>query len=137
MYITLEAGGSRPPTNAESTQIRLALSCAKILSGVSYTAGDSPITLATDGQVVFVDASAGNVTVRLPTISGATTRSVRFKRVDDSAFTVTILPSTANPGATIDNESSQTLPGLSAAEIVTGSSNWWVISFSLNGALLV
>jgi hypothetical protein len=46
------------------------------------------------GQVVLIGATAltTNITITLPTVVGNTNKSIRFVRVDNSAFTVTIAP---------------------------------------------
>ena len=80
--------------------------------------------LATD-HMIFVNASAGNITITLPTASGIIGRQYIIKRVDGTANNVTIDP---NASETIEAASSKSLMDQSSVVIVSDNSNWWITS---------
>ena len=80
--------------------------------------------LATD-HMIFVNASAGNITITLPTASGIIGRQYIIKRVDGTANNVTIDP---NASETIEAASSKSLMDQSSVVIVSDNSNWWIMA---------
>lgn len=67
---------------------------------------DTTYTLTTSAPVIFVDALLGNVTVTLPSVSGAIQFIIKRMDSNSNSNTVTVLP---NAGGTIDGQSSYVL----------------------------
>lgn len=136
MYITLESGGSRPPTSSEALQIRTALGCAQAPTRENYAFADSPVSLVDEDLMVFVDATAGNVVLNLPAIT-AIFRTITIKRVDETANTVTVQPEAADLAGTVrvDGETSQGVGPNSACDIRSNTTQWWTTSYTVNGAI--
>jgi len=84
---------------------------------------NTPYTLISSDECIFIDATDGNIVVNMPAIvsSGTTARIYRFKRLDSSANTIQINGS----GSNIDGSSSYYLPGrYSACSLVDNGSEW-------------
>lgn len=81
---------------------------------------------ATSGEVVILcntTTAAGNITITIPTAS-ANTCTYHIKKVDVSAFTVTIMPTTS----TIEGATSAILKiGGASIDIVSDNTNWFII----------
>ena len=130
MYITLEDGGARPPTDAEAAQIRKALGCSAVNPAfVTYTDTDSPVSLEDNGATVYLDATAGDITVSLPPLSATAGQQVTIKRMDASVNTVTIQPD-AGDAAMIEGYA--TLPLDPGGMVTVGGNNaeWRVLVYS-------
>ena len=134
MFITLEAGGSRPPTDAEKIQIRAALDCATVLTRLSYVFGDSPVALAGNDLMVFVSAAAGNVEIRLPLLTAAM-QNVIIKRTDTSVNTVTVIPHATNVGSILDGAANLLLPARAGVTIRSNTTAWWVTDFTIDNSV--
>ena len=80
--------------------------------------------LATD-HMIFVNASAGNITITLPTASGIIGRQYIIKRVDGTVNNVTIDP---NASETIEGASNKSLTDQCSVVIVSDNNNWWITS---------
>jgi hypothetical protein len=85
--------------------------------------GDSPYTMGSE-QILFIDASGGNVTLNLPAPSGDNDGAMfRIKRVDgdeDNSATVA-------SAASIEGGSSISLNCKAAVQVVSDGSAWWII----------
>lgn len=126
------------PTQQASIRGFLSLSSTPPDSGFdSYDDGDSPVTLTTDGRVVYVDATSGDVVVNLPPISEERQQAIIIKRVDTSLNGVTIQPSSGDSGVNVEGGASVNVPGLASVEVRSNTSHWWVISLLLPGTLTI
>ena len=137
MYITLETGGSRPPTTAEASQIRAALGCAAasdlalLTTRYNYAFADTPVTIDYEGGVIFVDCTLGNVLIYLPAITAAMQTFV-IRRIDTaSANTLTIQPAVADaPGVQIEGGSGVVVPEGAGLTVRSNTTHWWLTSLS-------
>lgn len=143
MYITLESGGSRPPTTDEATQIRAALlaaasaDVAQLYNRYNYITANSPATLTVNGGTLFVNCDTGNITIYLPAITPAM-QSFDIRRVDtNSAYTLTVLPAVADVGVLIDGSASLLLPRNSAVTIRSNTTQWRLTTFISTGDSIV
>ena len=136
-----------PPSPAQITQLWESLSRASALdqptldaltslltslapkvTQLSVAFADSPVTLAAGGILVFVDATLGNITIRLPEVVGAgDLQTLLIKRTDAvEARTVTILPAVADAAVEIEGDPSRLLLPLGSVELSSDNTNWWV-----------
>jgi hypothetical protein len=77
---------------------------------------------ASNGDVVLADASAGAITVTLPTPTAGAV--INVKKIDSSANAVTI----DGAGATIDGQASiQITTQYESYTLVSDGSNWYII----------
>jgi hypothetical protein len=80
-------------------------------------------------QVIFIDATAGNVTVTLPlanALGAGKTQRLAFKRIDSSGNTATIQRGGSN---TIEGSTTTPLAALGGKDVVSDSvSAWWIVS---------
>jgi hypothetical protein len=84
-------------------------------------------TVSAQDHIVLISAAANNVVVTLPLANAAggfTTQSLRFKRVDASANTVTVQRQGTN---TIDGATSFTLASLASKDLESDGSGTWYI----------
>jgi hypothetical protein len=83
-------------------------------------------TAAATDHTILVDASAGNVTITLPTAASIAGREYCIKRIDTSANTVTIATTSSQ---TIDNAASDSLAttGRPTWRYKSDGSNWWSV----------
>tara|TARA_R110002110_G_scaffold8326_2_gene41813 strand:- start:567 stop:983 length:417 start_codon:yes stop_codon:yes gene_type:complete len=133
-FITLEPGGSRPPTEQEQIDIRAALNLAsqtdldkvgRKRTEITFT--DTPAALTDiDQGVIFVDATAGAIDISLPLIT-ATLQSFVFKRTDATANVVTISPNAADTTVNLENATSLVLAAQAAKDIRSSTTHWWVL----------
>lgn len=83
---------------------------------------DTSVTLEYDNYII--DASANNVTMTLPDMTGiGFGKSIIFSRVDQSNFTVTIVAT----ATTIDGVASVIIPALGFRQIVYDNNDWHTI----------
>jgi len=88
---------------------------------ISITAS---ITLS-DEEMVFCDATSGNITVTLPVATLNTGRMYRIKKTDSSGNTVTV---DGNSSETIDGGTTATISNqFEAITIMCDGSNWHII----------
>lgn len=73
----------------------------------TITVIDSPYSTLDSDLIILVDASGGNITINLTENPDFKTQNYRFKRIDDSSNTVTIVP---EAGDTIDSGATYDLP---------------------------
>ena len=86
------------------------------IGGTTYTMGDE--------QILFIDASGGNVTLNLPAPSGQNEGAMfRIKRVDSAEG----MSATVASAASIEGESSISLNVSAAIQVVSDGSAWWII----------
>lgn len=140
-FITLEPGGSRPPTEQEQIDIRAALNLAsqtdldtvdtdldkvgRKRTEITFT--DTPAALTDiDQGVIFVDATAGAIDISLPLIT-ATLQSFVFKRTDATTNVVTISPNAADTTVNLENATSLVLAAQAAKDIRSSTTHWWVL----------
>lgn len=140
-FITLEPGGSRPPTEQEQIDIRAALNLAsqtdldtvdtdldkvgRKRTEITFT--DTPAALTDiDQGVIFVDATAGDIDISLPLIT-ATLQSFVFKRTDATTNVVTISPNAADTTVNLENATSLVLAAQAAKDIRSSTTHWWVL----------
>lgn len=87
---------------------------------------NSNTTLTTDNTLILIDATSSDIEITLPIISsyGADKSPIlTVKRIDNSAFTVTLSPNNSN---TIDALTNITLSGLDSVQIINDSiTNWY------------
>ena len=107
-------GGNDAPTNGELGDG----------AGFSYDNIASDYTVKSTDATIFIDASANDITVTLITAVDNGGKIFAFKRVDNSNFTVTIVPDGVE---TIDNESSAILYGYESMDMRSNNINWWII----------
>lgn len=81
-------------------------------------------TLDTADCVVFVDASSNDVTITLPTAAAGDGIVYLIKRVDTSAYVVTVDGDSAE---TIDNNTTVTLLSMDAITITSDGTEWWIV----------
>lgn len=81
--------------------------------------------VVTNNSVILVNASAGNVTVTLPDAVGNKDFFIIIKKIDTSAFIVTVLPINSE---TIDLQVDYTLDSpMASLSIISDNANWWGI----------
>lgn len=91
---------------------------------------------AADPQIDFtiIDGAAGNVTINLPSQSamwaGGRSYLCYFKRADQSANTVTLVP----PSGLIDGAATRTLQTLEALGVITDGVNYFVVRTNIGPA---
>jgi hypothetical protein len=89
-------------------------------------------TASSWNQIILVDASAGNVTVTLPTASLNGGKSIEVKKIDSTNYVVIV---DANAAETIDGELTQTITGqYNNARFVSNGTN--VVMESLSNGVL-
>lgn len=94
---------------------------AGIFEQVSY---DADATMAAPVFMVFIDATSANITITLPDPAVYYTRPINFKRIDNSAYTVTL----ACPGGEgIENNANIRIMGYECATLMSDQSNYWII----------
>ena len=102
-----------------------------ILSSASYYEDilhiddtDSPYSIVYDGYLstVFIDATSGDVQVLLYSITEVLNRVIRFKRTDNSANTVTIIPDGIE---VIDGAATLVLAGYGHCRLTSDATGWY------------
>lgn len=81
-------------------------------------------TVAATDEVVFVNANANNVTLSLPAASSVAGQTYYFKRMDNSAYTVTIDP---NGAETIDGYDTVTLGNQYTSIFIIAAGGLWYL----------
>ena len=81
-------------------------------------------TITLDDFVIFVDATAGNVTLTLPTAASATQRGFYIKRIDASANTVTV---EGDGAETIDGALNYLPISLESITVVSTGTAWYIV----------
>lgn len=92
---------------------------------VSKVAADSPYTALATDDVILCNATAGAITVALPTAVGITGRAYTIKKTDSSANAVTIDP---NAAETVDGSATKAIVSQNAAyTVMSDGTNWRVV----------
>lgn len=98
------------------------------------TATGSPWSADATVDFTLVDATAGNVTINLPSQasmwSGGRSYLCYFKRADQSANTVTLVP----PAGFIDSSATRVLQTLEALGVITDGTNYFVVRTNIGPA---
>jgi hypothetical protein len=81
-------------------------------------------TVLADDDILLIDATAGNITVTLPTAVGIKGKVYTTKRIDNSSNTVTI---DGDGTETIDGSASYSLFYLEFVELGSDNANWWSV----------
>lgn len=104
---------------------RVTTACLATWTVVSKVAGDSPYTATTSDQVILCNATAGAITVNLPTAVGITGRTYHIKKTDSSANAVTIDP---NGSETVDGSSTKAINvQYTSYTVVSDGTNWHIV----------
>jgi hypothetical protein len=90
---------------------------------------DPPVTVNTvagDYSVVLADATSGNLTITLPNASSNKNKIYKIKKIDSSAFQVTVQGNST--GQKIDGDTTKEISyQYSALQLVCNGSNWYII----------
>lgn len=89
----------------------------------TITDANSPYAVQATDNLIFIDASGGNVVVNHISAVGMGGESFQFKRIDDSDNSVTV---NADGTEKIDNDSSFNIYGLEPMKTSSDNSNWWL-----------
>jgi hypothetical protein len=95
------------------------------LKTVSKVFADSPYTVATSDNIIFCNATGGNMTVTLPSAVTFASRTITVKRANTTANTVTV----GSAAGTIDGSASYIIPGgtLNSITVVSDGTNWYIV----------
>lgn len=95
------------------------------LKTVSKVFADSPYTVATSDNIIFCNATGGNMTVTLPSAVTFASRTITVKRTNTTANTVTV----GSAAGTIDGSASYIIPGgtLNSITVVSDGTNWYIV----------
>jgi hypothetical protein len=95
------------------------------LKTVSKVFADSPYSVATSDNIIFCNATGGNMTVTLPSAVTFASRKITVKRTNTTANTVTV----GSSAGTIDGAASYIIPGgtLNSITVVSDGTNWYII----------
>jgi hypothetical protein len=95
------------------------------LKTVSKVFADSPYSVATSDNIIFCNATGGNMTVTLPSAVTFASRKITVKRTNTTANTVTV----GSAAGTIDGAASYIIPGgtLNSISVVSDGTNWYII----------
>ena len=118
----VDGGTDKIGINTDAPNSGLHVNTSVTFAGKAVT--QNYTVLATD-HMIFVNASAGNITITLPTASGIIGRQYIIKRVDGTVNSVTIDP---NASETIEGSATKSLMDQSSVVIVSDNSNWWITS---------
>lgn len=95
------------------------------LKTASKVFADSPYSVATSDNVIFCNATGGNMTVTLPSAVTFASRKITVKRTNTTVNTVTV----GSAAGTIDGAASYIIPGgtLNSITVVSDGTNWYII----------
>ena len=95
------------------------------LKTVSKVFADSPYSVANSDNIIFCNATGGNMTVTLPSAVTFASRTITVKRTNITANTVTV----GSAAGTIDGAASYIIPGgtLNSITVVSDGTNWYII----------
>lgn len=94
-------------------------------SPIATVTNNTTLDPAIDGGTVLVDATAGNVTITLPTAASADERKYNVKKVDASVNTVTV---DADGAETIDGAANYVLTvQYQSVSVQSNGTAWWVL----------
>ena len=89
----------------------------------TYTSG--PVTVSPSVDVYLIDATAGAITVNLPTAVGVSGAGYTIVKTDATGFAVTIDP---NGSETLSGSATKILTSFaSAVPIISDNANWWIL----------
>lgn len=74
--------------------------------------------------ILYVDATAGDITITLPLAITSYTKPINIKRTDNSQYILTI---DCQGGENIEQESSIVLLGYECATLMSDKTNYWII----------
>jgi hypothetical protein len=101
-------------------------SAGKSITPTSITNASSPYTALVSDQIIYADASAGNVTINLPTALSAAGSVFTIKKIDSSVNTITI---DANGAQTIDGALTQVIAlQWASLQIHSNAATWFIIA---------
>ena len=95
------------------------------LKTVSKVFADSPYSVATSDNIIFCNATGGNMTITLPSAVTFASRTITVKRTNTTVNTVTV----GSAAGTIDGAANYIIPGgtLNAITVVSDGTNWYLI----------
>ena len=95
------------------------------LKTVSKVFADSPYSVANSDNIIFCNATGGNMTVTLPSAVTFASRTITVKRTNTTANTVTVGSAAGN----IDGSATYIIPGgtLNSITVVSDGTNWYII----------
>jgi len=92
---------------------------------VGKVVGDSPYTIVEGDDIILCDCTSGAITINLLTAVGRTGKRIDIKKIDSSAYAVTI---DANGTETIDGALTQTCYGqYDSYTLISDGTNWSII----------
>jgi len=96
-----------------------------LLKTVSKVFADSPYSVANSDNIIFCNATGGNMTVTLPSAVTFASRTLTVKRTNTTANTVTV----GSAAGTIDGAATYIIPGgtLNSITVVSDGTNWYII----------
>ena len=89
-----------------------------------YVEKTSDYTLTTSDNFIYVDATAGNITITLPAVATCEGQPFTIMRTDGSANTVTV---DADGSETINDSLTQVLAQYDAMKIHATDTEWWIV----------
>ena len=95
------------------------------LKTVSKVFADSPYSVATSDNIIFCNATGGNMTVTLPSAVTFASRTLTVKRTNTTANTVTV----GSAAGTVDGAANYIIPGgtLNSITVISDGTNWYLI----------
>ena len=95
-----------------------------LLKTVSKVFADSPYSVANSDNIIFCNATGGNMTVTLPSAVTFASRTITVKRTNATANTVTVGSAAGN----IDGSATYIIPGgtLNSITVVSDGTNWYI-----------
>ena len=102
-------------------------SISNIAIGAAITTKNANYSATSSDETILSNASAGAITITLPTAVGATGKTYVVKKIDSSANTVTMATTSSQ---TIDGTLTRVFSNqYTGAQVQTDGSNWYILAW--------